>query len=329
MKKITTAIENNWYQSWWRNAWLLPLWLLAASFIGLKRSLFLLKIAPNNKVPVVVVGNINVGGTGKTPLIMYLVKRAQALGLKPAVVSRGYGGKSQSYPLLVSAETPASECGDEPKLIQSRLNCLVVVSPKRTQAVNYAQEQGANIIFSDDGLQHYAMARDAEIIVVDGQRQFGNGWLLPIGPLREPISRLFSADLVLVNGKNFLVKAQKIRHLQTGKAAKMESLQGKTVDAVCAIGNPQRFYDTLQGLGAKVIEHSFPDHHAFSAEDLALPEAKKVLIMTEKDAVKCQSFAQNHWWYLTVDAVLTKQTAVRIERLLKRLVRQQARVKNG
>ena len=321
MSKLAHNIEKNWYRPSWRNAWLLPLWCLSASFIFIKRQLFLLSRRSAPAVPVLVVGNINVGGTGKTPLIVYLVQRAQALGLQPAVVSRGYGGTSKDYPLLVNEQVSAADCGDEPKLLQQRLQCTVVVDPQRMRAVNMAIAQGANIIFSDDGLQHYKMARSGEIIVVDGQRQFGNQWLLPIGPLREPISRLFSADLVLVNGKDFQVRAEKIYHLASGKAAKMDSVQNKVVDAVCGLGNPQRFYDTLRALGAKPIERSFADHHAFSAADLDFEDGQKILIMTEKDAVKCRAFAQNHWWYLTVEAVPSAQAAVRIDRLLQRLVK--------
>lgn len=316
---LAKLIEKNWYQSWWRNAWLLPLWCLSAPYIHLKLRKQMAKTRVKNTVPVVVVGNINVGGTGKTPLIIYLVQRAQALGFKPAVVSRGYGGKSKEYPLLVTADTPASLVGDEPKLVFERLGCTVVVAPERTAAVEMATRRGADIIFSDDGLQHYAMSRDAEIIVADGQRGFGNGWLLPIGPLREPVSRLYSADLVLVNGKDFLVRPSQVLHLQSGRPAKIDSIKGKQVDAVCGLGNPQRFYQTLQTLGAEVKERSFPDHHAYSAADFNFPDANKIVIMTEKDAVKCRSFAQNHWWYLTVNAVPSGLAAARIDHLLTRL----------
>lgn len=319
---LAKKIEKNWYKPWWHNAWLLPLWLLSASYIHLKRRQQLAKTRMKSPVPVVVVGNINVGGTGKTPLIIHLVQRALALGLKPAVVSRGYGGSSKEYPLLVTAETPASLVGDEPKLIFERLGCTVVVAPKRSEAVAMAGRRGADIIFSDDGLQHYAMNRDAEIIVVDGQRKFGNGWLLPIGPLREPLSRLYSADLVLVNGKDFIVRPSKVLHLKTGRPAKIESVAGKKVDAVCGLGNPQRFYQTLQKLGVQVQERTFPDHHAYTAADFNFAEANKIVIMTEKDAVKCRDFAQNHWWYLTVNAVLSKGAAARIDRLLIRLGKQ-------
>lgn len=329
MNKLAQYIEKNWYGSWWRNAWLLPLWLLSASFIHLKRKAFLAKKYTPNSVPVIVVGNINIGGTGKTPLIIYLAKRAQALGLKPAIVSRGYGGKSNHYPLLVTANTQASECGDEPKLLQQRLGCPVVVSPKRSKAVKFAIEQGANIIFSDDGLQHYAMSREAEIIVVDGQRRFGNQWLLPIGPLREPLSRLYSADLVLVNGKDFKVSPSRIYHLMSNKPAKIESIQNKTVDAVSGIGNPERFYSTLEEMGAEVIKHSFADHYQFKSEDFSFSASGRALVMTEKDAVKCREFAQSHWWYLSVDAVPTQAVAARIDRLFNRLINNNIGAKNG
>lgn len=322
MKKLAKRIEQNWYKKWWHNAWLLPLWCLVTIFVGVKRRVFLARHQQNFEVPVLVIGNINVGGTGKTPLITYLVKRAQQYGLKPAIVSRGYGGSSKHYPLQVQASTSVRECGDEPKLLFQRLHCPVVVSPKRAEAVELAIGLGANIIFSDDGLQHYAMARDAELIVVDAERQFGNGWLLPIGPLREPVSRLFSADLVLQNGKNFKVRPTKLVHMLSGKILTVDKIAGRTVDAVCGIGNPERFYQTLAALDVQVKPHSFPDHHAFSSADFNFASPEKVLIMTEKDAVKCQEFAQNHWWYLAVDAVLSPRATAQVDKLLKRLVRQ-------
>lgn len=319
MKTLGKMIENNWYKSAWFNFWLLPFSPLVSFFVWYKRKRFLQKKSTPNKVPVVVVGNLNVGGTGKTPLITYLAERAMQLGLNPAIISRGYGGKSKEYPLLVTSDMPASLVGDEPKLLHNRLGCMVIVSPNRADAINMAECRGADIIFSDDGLQHYAMSREAEMVVVDGQRQFGNGWLLPVGPLREPISRLFSVDMVLVNGKDFVVRPERILHLQTNKPAKMESLKGREVDAVCGLGNPQRFYQSLEKLGAQVTEHSFPDHYNFKAQDLNFKDAKAVLVMTEKDAVKCQEFAQKNWWYLTVKAIPNRQAAARIDQLLLRL----------
>lgn len=315
---LAQRIEANWYRSAWRNAWLMPLvpvvWLLTT----LKRRAFLRNPPSPGPVPVIVIGNITVGGTGKTPLITWLAERARAHGLRPAVVSRGYGGRAEHYPLLVEAGTPVSECGDEPRLLQSRLQCPVVVDPQRSRAVQALAGQ-ADIIFSDDGLQHYAMARSAEIVVVDGKRRFGNEWLLPVGPLREPVERLSAADLVVANGSDFTVTASALVNAVSGQKAPLESLQGKVVHAVAGIGNPQRFYDTLTVLGASVKAHPFADHHAFSAADFDFPQENDAhIVMTEKDWVKCRPFAQPHWWYLQVDAVPDDSTCARLDALLQR-----------
>lgn len=318
LSRLARHIENNWYQPAWKNAWLIPLWLVVVPLVWLKRRYFLLRQKSANSVPVVVVGNITVGGTGKTPLILLLSERAAALGLRPAIVSRGYGGHSGSYPLLLTSSTPVTESGDEPALLFRRLGCPVVVDPERARAVQ-AVTGLADIIFSDDGLQHYAMQRDAELVVVDGQRRFGNGWLLPVGPLREPVGRLRSVDEVLVNGDDFTVQPVALINACTGEQKPLDSLRGQMVDAVAGIGNPQRFYRTLSCSGAQLIEHSFADHHAFSAADFVFSDPQRPLVMTEKDWVKCQVFAQPHWWYLQVSAVATPAVLQRLDHLLQRL----------
>lgn len=319
MKKLALRIEQNWYKPFWHNLWLLPLWCLVALFVFIKRQRYVLKAKPKNPVPIVVVGNITVGGTGKTPLITYLASRAQALGLKPAIISRGYGGQSDHYPLLLNKQTPVSACGDEPFLLYQRLHCTLVVDPNRARAAQLAISQGADIIFSDDGMQHYALARDAEILVVDGKRFFGNGWLLPIGPLREPVKRQQSVDLRLINGADFTVEPSALINAKTGFEIPLEQLQNETVTAVCGIGNPERFEQSLLSLGAQVDLHAFADHHAFSAQDFAFTQPNKMLVMTEKDWVKCQSFAQENWWYLKVDVVLKQDSVVKVEHLLKNM----------
>lgn len=318
--RLAQRIEQNWYRPAWHNVWLIPLWLLVVPLVWLKRRLFLWRRRVFNAVPVVVVGNISIGGTGKTPLITALVGRARAQGLNPGIVSRGYGGRSEHYPLLVGADTPVAACGDEPRLLHSRLQCPLAVDPQRRRAVAAVTAAGANLIFSDDGLQHYAMAREAEIVVVDGQRRFGNGWLLPVGPLREPVSRLQDADLVLVNGDDFRVEASALVNARSGERLPLSALHGREVDAVAGIGHPQRFYQTLQGLGAQLREHSFADHHAFTPADFTFSDPTRWLVMTEKDWVKCHAFARPHWWYLQVDAVLTPEAEARVDALLQRLV---------
>ncbi|CCU72293.1 tetraacyldisaccharide 4'-kinase [Thalassolituus oleivorans] len=316
--RLAKRIEHNWYARAAGNYWLLPLWLI---FVAIS-SLRLMLLAPfrrqkSDLTPVIVIGNIAVGGTGKTPLITYLVERARSLGLRPAVVSRGYGGHSDTYPLLVSDSTAVAQCGDEPKLLQQRLQCPVVVDPKRSRAVA-ALNAKVDIIFSDDGLQHYAMKRAAEIVVSDVTRGFGNGWRLPIGPLREPMSRLQSADLHIVNGSDFIVEPSALIEGTTGRSVPLDFFAGQQVHAVAGIGNPQRFFTTLRALNYQPIEHAFPDHYEFTDTDLRWNDDKAV-IMTEKDWVKCAAFKRENQWYLQVNAHPTEATKAKLDALLTKV----------
>lgn len=316
---LARLIERNWYRSWVYNIWLLPLWPLVALVVYHKRRRFLRQLPEADKVPVVVVGNITVGGTGKTPLITWLVDEARALGLKPGIVSRGYGSRADHYPLILTDTTSAAEGGDEPVMLYQRLGCPVVVDPQRSRAVDELSGR-VDIIFSDDGLQHYGMARAAELVVVDAKRKFGNGWLLPVGPLREPVSRLATVDKVLLNGEDFTVEPAAIKNALTAEVVPSERLAGMTVHAVSGIGNPQRFYDTLKALGATVVEHAFPDHHDFSEADFDFArDAEQIVVMTEKDWIKCRAFARSDWWVVTVKAVLNKDVQDELQRLLKTL----------
>ncbi len=279
--------------------------------------------------PVVVVGNITAGGTGKSPLTAWLVGELQAAGWRPVILSRGYGGKSPTYPLLVTNDTPARQAGDEPVMLAQTTGVPVVVDPSRRRAADWAlaQELG-NILVCDDGLQHYQLPRDLELAVFDGVRGTGNGALIPVGPLREPVSRLSSVDFIVVNGGDFEPEVQldsfdgiehpdihtmalepaSLVHLQTGESRPLSDLQGQSVRAVAGIGNPGRFFDTLRGLGARVSEAPFPDHHAFKAEDLAA-DAGQWLVMTAKDAVKCREFAPENAWVFSVRASLSRHFA--------------------
>lgn len=316
---LARLIERNWYRSWVYNIWLLPLWPLVAMVVYHKRRRFLRQLPEADKVPVVVVGNITVGGTGKTPLITWLVDEARALGLKPGIVSRGYGSQADHYPLILTDTTSAAEGGDEPVMLYQRLGCPVVVDPQRSRAVDELSGR-VDIIFSDDGLQHYGMARAAELVVVDAKRKFGNGWLLPVGPLREPVTRLATVDKVLLNGEDFTVEPAAIKNALTAEVVPSERLAGMTVHAVSGIGNPQRFYDTLKALGATVVEHAFPDHHDFSEADFDFArDAEQIVVMTEKDWIKCRAFARSDWWVVTVKAVLNKDVQDELQRLLKTL----------
>jgi tetraacyldisaccharide 4'-kinase len=268
-------------------------------------------------VPVIVVGNITVGGTGKTPLIIALVEHLQLKGYKPGVVSRGYGGNRRDYPFCIDINTIAHDSGDEPLLIFNATGCKVCIDSDRVSAARVLVEQGCTIILSDDGLQHYRLGRDLEIAVVDGLRLFGNRQLLPVGPLRESVARLKTVDMRIVTGPSAsLIPDLDLdyfaMHMEPVEWRKIDCNQPVSLDAirfthstyaVAAIGNPKRFFNTLSDLALTFEEHVFPDHHEFSPEDFAFAKGETVL-MTEKDAVKCQSFSKNNWYSLVVSAQL-------------------------
>ncbi|AOE49874.1 tetraacyldisaccharide 4'-kinase [Kangiella sediminilitoris] len=294
--------ERLWYKptAWW--LWLfLPLQLFLRVIVWLRQTFYKVGWFKSTRIsrPVVVVGNINVGGTGKTPLSIYLIEWLAGEGYKPGLVTRGYGGSSSDYPLLVSNELQPRQCGDEPYLIYHRTKATVVVDPIRSRGAAKLVELGCDIILCDDGLQHYSLQRDLEIAVIDSSRRLGNGWLMPMGPLREPPSRLRNVDITIVNGKDMGLKPQPIKSL-----ANSSTDIGQHIDAVAAIGNPGRFFDTLISEGYKVNAHAFPDHHKFEASDF--DGLKGPIIMTEKDAVKCYTFADERMYYLPVNTVLTE-----------------------
>ena len=271
-------------------------------------------------VPVVVVGNLTAGGNGKTPVVIWLVEALQRQGLRVGVVSRGYGGKAERYPLLLDAATTTAQAGDEPVLIYQRTQAPVAVSPVRREAVQALQSGGnIDVIVTDDGLQHYALARDFEIVVVDGERRFGNGWWLPAGPMRERAGRLNSVDAVIVNGGS--ASGNEIAmQLQPGAAINLKTGQAQPLSAfdqvvaMAGIGHPPRFFNTLAQQGVMPIRQlAFADHQAYSEAELrALTTGSQALIMTEKDAVKCRQFAQDNWWYLPVDAQLSAVPAAEL-----------------
>ncbi|MRT40199.1 tetraacyldisaccharide 4'-kinase [Enterobacteriaceae bacterium RIT702] len=262
--------------------------------------------------PVIVVGNLTAGGNGKTPVVIWLVQALQQRGLRAGVVSRGYGGKAERYPLLVTAKTPTAQAGDEPVLIAQRTQVPVAVAPQRRLAVEgLLAAHDLDVIITDDGLQHYALQRDREIVVVDGMRRFGNGWWLPAGPMRERASRLQTVNAVIVNGGD--AQAGEIAMtLQPGLAVNLISgatlalAQLPEIVAMAGIGHPPRFFNTLKQQGIQpVAEIAFADHHAYNEDELQrLTQAEQCLLMTEKDAVKCRGFARPNWWYLPVDAHL-------------------------
>jgi tetraacyldisaccharide 4'-kinase len=261
------------------------------------------------------VGNITLGGTGKTPLIIYLVELLKKNGCKPGVISRGYGGKATSYPLSVTAKTNPAATGDEPLLIHLRTKVPVVVDPKRNRAAAYLIEKFAcDIVLSDDGLQHYPLKRDMEIAVIDDARQFGNGLLFPAGPLREPQRRLKQMDFIVINGENREVSdstvtmqlmPQQFVNLKYPKKFWLPPTSQKII-ALAGIGNPKRFFKTLANLGIVFEPYPFPDHHVYH-KDEPLFQQNAIFVMTEKDAVKCQPFATESMWYLPVTAQLSSR----------------------
>lgn len=260
-------------------------------------------------IPIIVVGNITVGGVGKTPLVIALAKAFQSRGIRVGIVSRGYGGTICSFPHEVSLTDDAHLVGDEPLLLCQTTEVPVVIAPKRVEAIRYLlQHHGVQVIISDDGLQHYAMGRAVEMVVIDGQRGVGNGLCLPAGPLREKASRLQHVDFLIVNGAAEYPRAHRMDlfptqciHLKSGQAMALNTLPSPLA-AVAGIGNPQRFFDTLAMLNVSFKPYSFADHHQYQPNDLCFKE--KAIIMTQKDAVKCRSFATDSMYYLPVNAAL-------------------------
>jgi len=319
------VIEHFWYRVRPAHLILFPLSLLFRAVAALRRHAFDAGWLRRHRmpVPVVVIGNISVGGTGKTPLVLWLVQWLRAHGRHPGIVSRGHGGRA-----LVQAVTAGSEpgtAGDEPVLLATRAGCPVWIGRRRAEAARelLAQHPEVDVLVSDDGLQHYALARDVEVAVVDGERGFGNGMLLPAGPLREPRSRLRQVDAVVVNGGEQrkvpapghfamrLVGSRLVNLRDPALATTPDAFSQRTVFAVAGIGNPERFFAHLRRLGLSIRPQPFPDHHPFVAGDLSAFGDEPV-VMTQKDAVKCRSFARENHWYLPVDAQVDDALGQRI-----------------
>lgn len=324
-----------WYKRSWRTHLLWPLSNLVA--FEAKRRLHKFQTSPPqeiNAAKVIVVGNLVVGGSGKTPLIIWLTKALQQQGLTVGIVSRGFGGRATDWPQWVEAESDANLVGDEPVLLAKELGVPVAVSPKRVEAISMIEKHSAcDVIISDDGLQHFAMQRDIEIVVVDAERQFGNQLCLPAGPLREPLQRLSSVDAVVMNGGGSLELSPKwqnqfakalpprfemqlqplvLRNLFNPQSTlAVESFSSLAVNSLAGIGNPQRFFKTLQTLVADQQSHAFADHQSYTREQLEPFMGEKPLIMTAKDAVKCQPLAQQmqakNFWALEVQTVVAAE----------------------
>lgn len=310
-------IERHWQSVTPVSALLYPLSLLYGAVASIRRAA---SVPVRLPVPVIVVGNITVGGTGKTPLVLWLAAFLKSRGYAPGIVSRGYGGSGRS-PRRVLPESDPLDCGDEAVLLARRGGCEVWAGADRVAAGEalIASQPACNVVLSDDGLQHYRLARDVELCVVDAARGFGNGWLLPAGPLREPSSRLATVDAVVMRGRgvphpsagsvpagtarfSMTLEGREFRGVAAPeRRAAAEAFRGKRVHAVAGIGNPERYFDHLRALGLDFVAHPYPDHHPFAAADVAFAGAEAVL-MTEKDAVKCRAFANETHWSLAVDA---------------------------
>ncbi|WP_028633615.1 tetraacyldisaccharide 4'-kinase [Pseudomonas parafulva] len=320
-----------WYAGHPALALLRPLEALYRRVVNRKRARFLSGETPSYRapVPVIVVGNITVGGTGKTPMILWLIQHCREQGLRVGVVSRGYGAKPPQLPWRVHADQSADQAGDEPLLIVQRTGVPLMIDPDRAAAVRaLLASEPLDLILCDDGMQHYRLARDLELVLIDAARGLGNGRCLPAGPLREPAERLHAVDAVLFNGAaedpaegfGFCLQPAALVNLRSGERRPLDHfVPGQRLHAVAGIGNPQRFFNTLLALNWQLVPHPFADHAQFNAQSLAFSPPLP-LVMTEKDAVKCRAFAADDWWYLAVDAQPTPAFTAWFDSQLQRLL---------
>ena len=314
MSSIEGRLQRIWSSKTGITQFLRPLSWLYCSITFIRRFFYKIHLfrSISLPVPVIVVGNLTVGGTGKTPLVIQIANRLKESGYRPGIISRGYGGKATHWPQQVRADSDPVVVGDEPILIARRTQCPMAVGPDRVEAgkalLKYAD---CDIIISDDGLQHYALKRDIEIVVIDGVRRFGNGYCLPAGPLREPVKRLEKVDFIITNGSalnnefKMLYTGDTLVNLNdTTNKRSLDKFKEEKVHAIAGIGNPEKFYRILENADIIYEAHNFTDHHAFLPQDLEFDD-KQPILMTEKDAVKCQRFATNSMWYLPIEAKLS------------------------
>jgi len=327
-------LDRHWYRLSWLSVLLLPIAAVFGCAVALRRALYRAGALRSYRVPVpvIVIGNITAGGTGKTPLVLWVCDFLKGQGYEPGIVSRGYGGRGET--MAVRADSAPDIAGDEPVLLAQRSRCPVWIGPNRVDAARalIAANPGCNVIVSDDGLQHYRLQRDVEIAVLDGSRTTGNGLLLPAGPLRESTARLVEVDAVVVNGDTSVPGANPntfamrlegnlfCNLLNPAFHREAGAFRGERVHAVAGIGNPARFFDHLQRLGLSFAAHAFPDHHAYSQADFPFRDTDAI-IMTEKDAIKCLRFARENYWVVPVDA--------RVDTALGSLILEKMKARHG
>jgi len=311
---MLSNVMEDWYKSQltWRTYVLLPFTFLFAIIVWIRRQLYRFQFLKSERVsvPVIVVGNIVVGGTGKTPFVIWLASYLKSQGLNPGIVSKGFGGKRHKKPYWVSANDHAREIGDEALLLSQRTQCPMVICLDRVLAAKtLIAKCKCDIVISDDGLQHYRLHRDFEIVMVDGDKLNGNGYLLPSGPLREPVKRMNEVQLVIHHGGSYQPYSMHLTpvtlHSLTNQAeTKLHEWHGKMTHAVAAIGNPERFFKQLNAAGLNIITHAFTDHYHYQLNDFMFKDQHPI-IMTEKDAVKCYNIADQRFWCLRVDAIVS------------------------
>ena len=324
-QKLSRFFDSMWYGKRPIALAFIPLSWLFSLIIQVRKFAYNKGWKKTSKVsaPVIIVGNITVGGTGKTPLVIWLAQLLKQAGYCPGIISRGYGGIASSWPQQARGDSDSRVVGDEAKILARRAGCAVAVGPNRAESAQaLIDRHGCNVIVSDDGLQHYAIERDVEIAIVDGERRYGNSYLLPAGPLREPVERLKSVDLVVCNG---LASSGEHPLRVEGKVAvnvldealtkPLEEFKGQAVHAVAGLGNPSRFFSHLKKFGIAFEPHIYPDHHEYQLADISFDDDKLVM-MTEKDAVKCTGIASKNCWYVPIRAQMTKKFGLAVLSLI-------------
>ncbi len=325
---LSELLEETWYNKHPLAYFLLPLSWLYRFIIFVRKQIYKAGLMRVNKfnIPIIVIGNIVAGGTGKSPLTIWLVDYLKQKGRLPGVISRGYGGKLNNSVQQVRVDSNPELVGDEPIMIARKANCPVAIGKNRSKAVEgLLEHENVDVIICDDGLQHHALGRDIEIAVIDGLRRHGNGFCIPAGPLREPVSRLKNVDMVVANARaqrgEFLMEYtyDDLVSLNNPNITKpIQEFSQQTVNAVSGIASPEKFYSYLIRHDLKLIRHKFTDHHQYEYKDLQFDNDYPI-IMTEKDAIKCEKFATDNIWYLPIKAVLPDAFTHRLDIFLKEI----------